>query len=487
MKLQHLVHVVSLILMAIAGALGITAVVAFLYGDGDGVAFLMAAAIPLVVGYLGHRFTEMTRDLSVREGYAVVAFAWLSVGLAGALPFLLTGVVDSPVDAIFESISGFTTTGATVFGDIEVLPHGILLWRSFTQWLGGMGIIVLGIAVLPYLGVGGMQLFRAEVPGPTPERLQPRIAQTAKLLWYVYAGMTAAQATLYLLGGLSVFDAVTHSFSTMSTGGFSPKSASIAAFDSAYIQYVTIVFMFLAGVNFALHYRALASRGRVYVRDAEFRFYVFVLLSAVVAVSTLVFLAGGGRELGPERVVRDALFQVVSIGTTTGFVTRDYELWPLGAQVILLGLMFMGGMSGSTGGGAKTVRVHVLLRHVVAEFKKSVHPRAVVATRVGPKVVGEGVLLNVLAFLLLFILLYAAGVLVLALLGHDLATSLGASAAAIGNIGPGLGEVGAVDNYGWMGPASHIVLMVLMLAGRLELFTILLLVHPDLWNGARWE
>jgi trk system potassium uptake protein TrkH len=485
-NVRHLVHVVSLMLMAVSGALAVTTLVAFVYGDGDGPAFLLATAIPLAVGYGGYRLTDIVRDLSVREGYAVVAFAWLIIGLAGALPFIITGVVDSPVEAVFESISGFTTTGATVFADIEALPHGILLWRSFTQWLGGMGIIVLGIAILPYLGVGGMQLFRAEVPGPTPERLQPRIAQTAKLLWYVYAGMTAAQATLYVVGGLSVFDAVTHAFSTMSTGGFSPKSASIAAFDSAYVQYVTIVFMFLAGVNFSLHYRALSSRGRIYVRDAEFRFYATLLLGAAVLVAGLVFATGGAR-VGGERVVRDALFQVVSIGTTTGFVTRDYELWPLGAQLVLLGLMFVGGMSGSTGGGVKTVRIHVLMRHVVAEMKKSVHPRAVVATRVGTKVVSEGVLLNVLAFLLLYVLLYAAGALLLALLGSDLPTAVGASAAAIGNIGPGLGEVGAVDNYGWMGSGSQVVLVFLMVAGRLELFTILLLFHPDLWRGARWK
>lgn len=486
MNVRHLVHVVSLMLMAVSAALAVTTVVAFIYGDGDGPAFLLATAIPLAVGYGGYRLTDIVRDLSVREGYAVVAFAWLIIGLAGALPFVITGVVDSPVAAIFESISGFTTTGATVFADIEALPHGILLWRSFTQWLGGMGIIVLGIAILPYLGVGGMQLFRAEVPGPTPERLQPRIAQTAKLLWYVYAGMTAAQVTLYVAGGLSVFDGVTHAFSTMSTGGFSPRSASIAAFDSAYIQYVTIAFMFLAGVNFSLHYRALSSRGRIYVRDAEFRFYTAVLLGAAVLVAGLVFASGGAR-VGGERVLRDALFQVVSIGTTTGFVTRDYELWPLGAQLVLLGLMFVGGMSGSTGGGVKTVRIHVLMRHVVAEMKKSVHPRAVVATRVGAKVVGEGVLLNVLAFLLLYVLLYAVGALLLALLGSDLPTAVGASAAAIGNIGPGLGDVGAVDNYGWMGAGSQLVLVFLMVAGRLELFTVLLLFHPDLWRGARWK
>ncbi len=487
MNVRHLVHVVSLMLMAVSAALAVTTVVAFAYGDGDGIAFTIATAVPLVLGYVGYRNTEIVRDLSVREGYAVVAFAWMIIGLAGALPFIFAGVVDGPVEAVFESISGFTTTGATVFGDIEALPHGILLWRSFTQWLGGMGIIVLGIAILPYLGVGGMQLFRAEVPGPTPERLQPRIAQTAKLLWYVYAGMTTAQVVLYLLGGLSLFDAVTHAFSTMSTGGFSPKSASIAAFDSAYVQYVTIAFMFLAGVNFALHYRAFGTRGRVYLLDAEFRFYALAMLAATALVAGLVFFSGTGGGVGGERVVRDALFQVVSIGTTTGFVTRDYELWPLGAQMVLLGLMFMGGMSGSTGGGVKTVRVHVLMRHVVSEMKKSMHPRAVVATRVGTKVVGESVLLNVLAFLLLYFILYGAGVLLLALFGHDLPTSVGASAAAIGNIGPGLGEVGAVDNYGWMGPGSELVLVFLMVAGRLELFTILLLFHPDLWRGARWK
>ncbi|MFP4623730.1 MAG: TrkH family potassium uptake protein [Gemmatimonadota bacterium] len=487
MNVKHLVHVISLVLLALSAGMAVTAGVALYYADGDFLPFLATTLITASVGYAGYHRTEIVRDLSVREGYAVVAFAWLVIGAAGALPFLLTGVVRSPVDALFESISGFTTTGATVFADIEALPHGILFWRSLTQWIGGMGIIVLGIAILPYLGVGGMQLFRAEVPGPTPERLQPRIAHTAKLLWYVYAGMTAAQALLYLLGGLSLFEAVTHAFSTLSTGGFSPRTASIAAYDSAYVHYVTIVFMFLAGVNFALHYRAFGSRGRVYLRDAELRFFAIVILGATAIVAGLVLGSGAYQELGLERAIRDALFQVTSIGTTTGFVTRDYELWPLAAQLVLLGLMFAGGMSGSTAGGVKTIRVHVLTRHAIAELKKSVHPRAVVATRVGDKTISEEVLLNVLAFLLLFGLLFATGALTLSLLGHDLPTSLGASAAAIGNIGPGLGEVGAVDHYGWMGPLSHLVLIFLMLVGRLEIFTILLLFHRDLWSGARWR
>ncbi|MFW6206439.1 MAG: TrkH family potassium uptake protein, partial [Gemmatimonadota bacterium] len=420
-------------------------------------------------------------DLGVREGYAVVSLAWLSIGIAGAVPFLLTGVVSSPTSALFEAVSGFTTTGATVFSEIESLPHGILFWRNFTQWIGGMGIIVLGVAILPFLGVGGMQLFRAEVPGPTPERLRPRIAQTAKVLWYVYAGLTAAQVVLYLLGGLGPFDAVTHAFTTLSTGGFSPKNASIAAFDSPYVQYVTILFMYLAGVSFTLHYLALRRGFSGYGESSEWRFFTFLVAGAALLLLGSL-LVGGHGEGSFEATFRAALFQAVAISTTTGFVTADYELWGLGAQLLLVLLMFVGGMAGSTGGGMKAVRVHTLVRHGFTELRKSIHPRAVILTRIGRRALGEDVLLRILAFVLLYLLLFAAGVLALAFLGHDLATSVGASAATIGNIGPGIGEVGAVDNYGWMSPVTHLLLTFLMLAGRLEIFTVLLLFHPELWR-----
>ncbi|HSR42940.1 MAG TPA: potassium transporter TrkG, partial [Longimicrobiales bacterium] len=254
---RHLVHIVGILLMALAAALVATALVALLYGDGDAGAFALTAAGTAGVGYAGWRSTSLEGDIGVREGYAVVSLAWLSIGVAGAVPFLLTGVVSSPVAALFEAVSGFTTTGATVFSEIESLPRGILFWRNFMQWIGGMGIIVLGVAILPFLGIGGMQLFRAEVPGPTPERLKPRITQTAKLLWYVYAGLTAAQVLLYVAGGVGPFDAVTHAFTTLSTGGFSPRNASVAAFESPFVQYVIIAFMYLAGVSFTLHYAAL--------------------------------------------------------------------------------------------------------------------------------------------------------------------------------------------------------------------------------------
>lgn len=480
MRVRHLVHVVGILLMALAVALGLTGLVALALGDGDAWAFGVSAGIGGGVGFAAFRGTELTRDLSVREGYAVVSLAWMAIGMVGALPFLLAGTLVSPTSALFESVSGFTTTGATVFAEIESLPRGILFWRNLTQWIGGMGIIVLGVAVLPFLGIGGMQLFRAEVPGPTPERLQPRIAQTAKLLWYVYAGLTALEVALLLLGGLSLFDAVTHAFTTLSTGGFSPKNASIAAFDSPFVQYVIIAFMYLAGVSFTLHYAALHRGVRSYMENHEWRFFSAVVVgaAAVLLATTLI----GGDAVPGEPAFRDALFQAVAIATTTGYVTADYETWALGAQIVLLLLMFGGGMAGSTAGGMKMVRVEALIRHGFTELRKAIHPRAVILTRLGRKALQEEVLLRILAFVLLFLGLFAAGVVALVFLGHDLTTAVGASAASIGNIGPGLGEVGAVDNYGGLGAPTHLVLIFLMLAGRLEIFTVLLLFHPELWS-----
>jgi trk system potassium uptake protein TrkH len=398
------------------------------------------------------------------------------------VPYLLSGVVDSPVAALFESVSGFTTTGATVFGDIEALPHGILFWRSFTQWIGGMGIIVLGVAVLPFLGVGGMQMFQAEVPGPTAERLAPRIAQTAKLLWLVYAGLTVAQIVLYLLGGMSAFDAVTHAFTTLSTGGFSPRNASIAAFDSAYLHYVTIVFMFFAGINFTLHYRALTGRPQRYFADTEWRTYCVLIIAASVLIAGALFVRGDHGQLGVERTLRDALFQAVSILTTTGYVTADWELWPHATQLMLFLLMFVGGMAGSTAGGMKVIRFYAFHRHGLTWLRRSLHPNAIVLTRLGRKALRDDHMQDIIAFIMLFLALFVAGSLLLTILGHDFMTALGASASAIGNIGPGLGDVGAADHYGWMDPFSHILLIFLMLAGRLEIFTVLLLFHPDLWR-----
>lgn len=472
-------HIVGLIVAAVGVAMGISGVVGLLYDGPDAVPLFISAAIAIALGLIANRLTARPGELTIRESYLTVTLAWLGAAVFGALPYWLADIA-APLDAFFESISGFTTTGASIFDNPESLSRGILFWRDLSQWLGGMGIIVLVVAVLPFLGVGGMQLFRAEVPGPTPDRLQPRISQTAKILWTVYVGLTAAQVVLFLLGGLSLFDAVTHAFGCMPTGGFSPRTASIGHFQSPYIQYVTILFMYLAGVNFALHYRVLKGRLGSPLRDEEWRFYTIVLGVALVIVSGANLVAGTYTDL--EATFRASAFQVVSIGTTTGFATADYVTWPVVTQFILVSLMFVGGMAGSTGGGMKTLRLWAALKQGVVELRKHLHPRAVMLTRVGGRVVHEGVMLNILAFMLLFVASFILGVLLLAALGIDLVTAAGASAAAIGNIGPGLGGVGPTGHYAWLPGAAKLILAALMLLGRLEIYTVLVLLHPEFWR-----
>ena len=482
MHLQRVTNVVGLLLGFVGISMLLPAGVGFWYGDGDGPAILLAAAVTIGAGFGAYRSTRFDGELTLREGYGIVTFAWAAIAVFGALPYLFTGAIPGPIAAVFESMSGFTTTGASVITEIEALTHGVLFWRSFTQWLGGMGIIVLAIAILPFLGVGGMQLFRAEVPGPTPERLRPRVTQTAKLLWAVYVGLTAVQAVLYFLGGMDVFDAVTHAFTTLSTGGFSTRNASMAAFTSPYIQWVTIVFMYLAGINFALHFRAAAGRFE-YHRDIEWRFYTIVVLAAGAAVSVVNLLAGSGGGL--EEVVRGGLFQVVSIVTSTGFVTEDYAAWVPASQVVIFALFFVGGMAGSTSGGVKSIRVLLILKQTWMELRKHLHPKAVLLARVGRYVVKEDVLANVIGFFVLYLLLAMAGTAALAFLGLDLLSAIGASLATVGNVGPGWGAVGPVENYGGLGSPALSLLTFLMLVGRLEIYTVLLLFMPETWRRAR--
>ena len=484
MSLRRIFNVVGLLQVFTGLSMLVAGGVSLFYRDGDTLGIFLAAALTVLVGFGTFHFTRFKGEISSRDGFAIVTFAWTGAAIFGALPYLFTGAVQGVIPAFFESMSGFTTTGATIFTEIESLPHGILFWRSFTHWLGGMGIIVLAIAILPYLGVGGMQLFKAEVPGPTPERLRPRITQTAKLLWYVYLGLTILETGLLMLGGMDLFDAATHTFATLATGGFSTKNASIAAFDSPYVHYVIIAFMYLAGVNFALHFRAVTGH-LDYFKDHEWRFFTTLLLGAALVLLTLN-LAGGSYPLtgsGVEEAFRDGLFQSVAIGTTTGFVTADYELWVPASQMVIFLLFFTGGMAGSTGGSMKSVRVLLLLKQTGMELRKHLHPKAVLLARVGRRAVKQDVLANVLGFVLLYGLLWGAGAMALALLGIDFLTSLGASAATVGNIGPGLGGVGPTDNYGWMSEPAMGVMSFLMLVGRLEIYTVLLLFHPETWKG----
>ncbi len=482
MSLRRVVHVVCLLQIFIALSMLTAAGVGLWYREEVAWGVFLAAVTALAANGALWALSRSEGDLTLRESFAIVSLAWTATAVFGALPYLFTGVIERPAAAAFEAMSGFTTTGATVFTDIEALPRSILFWRSLTHWLGGMGIIVLVIAVLPYLGVGGMQLFKAEVPGPTPERLQPRITQTAKLLWMVYVGLTATQTLLYVAGGMSLFDAVNHSFATMATGGFSTRNASLAAFDSPFIQWVTVAFMYLAGVNFSLHFRAVTGRP-VYGRDHEWRFFTGVLVLAGVAVTALNLSSPAYERLEPA--VRDAFFQAASILTTTGFVSADYELWLPGSQMVLFALFFVGGMAGSTGGGIKAVRVLLLLKQTANEIRRHLHPRAVLLTRVGTKPVKQDILANVTGFVILYLLLCLAGAVALGMLGMDLPTAIGASIASVGNVGPGFGEVGPTDHYGWMSDPAMVLLSFLMMVGRLEIYTVLLLFHPETWRRRR--
>ncbi|MDT8368212.1 MAG: TrkH family potassium uptake protein [Longimicrobiales bacterium] len=481
MQILRVANVVGLLLVFVGLSMLFPVAVALLHADGDAAALLLSALITASAGFATYRLTRFDGELTLREGYGIVTFGWIAIAVFGALPYLLTGSIPGVIPAVFESMSGFTTTGATVLGDIEALPHGVLFWRAFTQWLGGMGIIVLAIAILPFLGIGGMQLFRAEVPGPTPERLRPRVTQTAKLLWVVYFALTAVQAGLYAAGGMGWFDAWAHAFTTLSTGGFSPRNASLAAFSDPWTQWVTILFMYLAGINFALHFRAVTGRFD-YIRDIEWRFFTLLVVAGAGTVAAVNVLSGPVVAIEP--VIRGAFFQVTSIATTTGFVSENYALWVPAAQVVLFTLFFIGGMAGSTAGGMKTIRVLLLLKQTGMELRKHLHPRAVMLARVGRQVVREDVLANVIGFVILYLLITMAGIALLAFLGLDLMTAIGASLATVGNIGPGWGAVGPADTFGWLSDPALALLTFMMMVGRLEIYTVLLLFMPGTWRRA---
>lgn len=434
----------------------------------------------LVTGVLGASLYYAFAGVVVidhREGLVVVGVGWLAVVTLGAIPFVFTNVAPSLPAAIFESVSGFTTTGATVFADPEGLPPSIQLWRSVTHWIGGMGIIVLGVAILPFLGVGGAQLFRAEAPGISTDRLRPRIASTARLLWTVYATLTVVLGVIYLILGMTPFDAINHAMSTLATGGFSTKTASMAAFSPA-IQWVTILFMVFAGTNFALHYRVASGRFDAFVRDAEWRLYFSIAIVASLFCFVALALDGQGWNLTG---LRTATFNVVSVATTTGFATDDFGQWPTVTQVVLIGLMFVGAMGGSTGGGLKAVRALVLAKHTVSRFRMVLHPHALVITRLGRQVVGQDAFLNVVELFALYVATHAVGTLLLTAMGYDFLTAMSAALAAMSSIGPGLGRVGPASHYGFMSGPAHLTLSVLMLLGRLEFYTLLILFFPETW------
>lgn len=455
-------------------------IISYSYGDGASEGILISSLITIVIGFASVRFFSQNKDLSLRDGFLVVTAGWMIMALFGSLPYWITGAIPSLTDAVFESMSGFSTTGATILTDIEIMPKSLLFWRAMTHWIGGMGIIVLSLAILPMLGIGGMQLFKAEVPGPTADKLTPRIHQTAKILWLVYAGLTALETVFLMFGGMDWFDAVCHSFATMATGGFSTMNASVGAYDSAYIDYVITFFMLLAGANFALHYKFFINGFNVHIKDFEFKIYLYIIL----AITVLIILSnmGNGVYESLSDALRYGLFQAVSIVTTTGFGTADYEEWTILAQLLLFTLMFIGGCAGSTGGGMKVVRVVVVIKQGFLELKKMIHPNAVLPLRFGGKVIGKDVTYAIIGFFLLYILIFAVVSIAMAALGLDLLTSFGAAASCLGNIGPGLGNVGPTDNFAFIPDLGKWILTFSMMLGRLEIYTVLVILTKGFWS-----
>ena len=442
--------------------------------------FLFAGGLAVVFALLLSWLTRGPVNLSRRDGFGVVTFGWLTVTIFGSLPYLFSGVIAHPVSALFETMSGFTTTGASVLNNLESLPRSIHFWRALTNWFGGMGVLVLCVAILPFLGVGGMQIFRAEMPGPSKDRLTPRITTTAKLLWGVYLLLSVSEAVLLrFVGGMGWFDAVCHTFTTMATGGFSTRSASIGAFNSAAVDWIITFFMFLAGINFSLHYRALTGKPGAYWRDAEFRFYAILLL-VVISVITLNVYVADLASVGAS--LRQAAFTTVSIVTTTGFATADFDQWPEAVRILLVGMMFFGGCAGSTGGSMKIVRVYIIVKMMIREIKVFMRPSAVIQPKLGGKPIEPEIIAHICAFFAIFVLVFALGSFIMTFFTPNLETAATSVIATLGNIGPGLNAVGATQNYAAIPVAGQAFLTFLMLLGRLELYTVLILFLPSFWK-----
>lgn len=456
-------------------------VVSILFRDGSTRALALSTLITILAGIILFASTKNLEDkyLSHRDGVAIVTFGWIMAGLFGTLPYILSGAIPDFTDAYFESISGFTTTGASILTNIESLPEGILLWRSLSQWLGGMGIIVLSIAILPFLGIGGMQLYKAEIPSPVVDKLKPRISETARVLWKVYILITAIEVILLCAGGMPLFDAVCHSFSTLPTGGFSTKNTSIAYYNNTYFESVFVLFMLLAGINFSLHYKLIKGDLGIFGRDPECRGFLILVVGFILLITFDIF---GTVYDSLSLAFRKAAFQVSSIITTTGFVSADYDKWPSLSQLILLTCMFLGAMAGSTGGGMKTMRIMLLMKHGYQQVFRIIHPHAVTTVKMGGRPVPTEVLSSIWGFFILYIGLFVIATLVMAALGLDMISSLSSVASSIGNIGPGLGVVGPERNYMGIQLVGKWILVLCMLLGRLEIYTVIVLLTPEYWR-----
>ena len=489
-------YIIGLLLIFNSAAILLTSFVSFLLKDSFFNNILYASLLCLVTGSIIMFFSKNpTKVINRRDGYLIVVFGWLTMVFSGTLPYIFTDTINNIPDLIFETMSGYTTTGSSIISDVESLPESIIFWRSMTHWLGGMGIIVLAIAILPLLGIGGMQLFSAEAPGSgiSGDKIHPRISNTAKRLWFIYIGLTLAETLLLNFAGMSLFDAINHSMSNIATGGFSTKNDSLSHWNSIpLIQYIIVFFMILAGTNFLLIYLSIIGKFKKLISNTEFIWFI-VLISFFVIITTIILNTNidlnstnfdHPQVYGKlEASFRHALFQVVAVMTTTGFVTGDFAGWSPFLTMLFFGLMFFGASSGSTSGGIKISRHLILIKNGFLEFKRSLHPNAILPLRYNHSVVKKEVVVNILAFFMLYLILFIIGAAVLSTQGLDFISSIGGSAASIGNVGPGLGSIGPAFNYEQITGFAKIWCSFLMLVGRLELFTILIIFTPYFWKN----
>lgn len=478
------VRVIGALLLVESIILLLVSLVPILYTEGDAFYFIVSAIISFIIGIilfgLGHHHAD---KIGKREGSIIVTFTWIFFSLIGLLPYWLSNSIPSFTNAFFETISGFTTTGASILNNIEELSHGMLFWRSLTHWIGGIGIIVISLAIMPVFSTSGTQLFAAETSGPTKDKIHPKIHGTAKRLVLIYVILTFLETILLRFGGMGWFDAICHSFATIATGGFSTKQSSIAYWDSAYIQYIIILFMILSGINFSLYYFGFKKRFDKILKNEELRYFLLVLISFTLIITFSLFTFSTDTTWQViEQAFRDALFTVSSLMTTTGFGTADYVLWAPFTWIILLIVMLTGASAGSTSGGIKMIRIVITIKACFYEFKRILHPQAIVPVRYNNLLVSESILNKVLGFLFLYLIVALAGSLILAATGMNFEESIGGMVSCLGGVGPGLGSVGPYGNYAAISDSSKWILSVAMLAGRLELFTFFLIFTPTFWK-----
>ncbi|MGL4335751.1 MAG: TrkH family potassium uptake protein [Turicibacter sp.] len=451
-----------------------------IYRDGDTISFLITIGIILSIGIPLQFIKKTDKKIKARDGFAIVAFGWILISIFGALPFYLSGTIPSFVDAFFESASGFTTTGASILNQIEGLPHGILFWRSFTHWVGGMGILVLTIALLPSMGSGSMQVMKAESPGPVVGKIVPRLQKSAKILYFIYFAITIAEVILLYFAGMSLFDAFIHALGTVGTGGFSNMNASVAAYDSVAIDVIITIFMIMSGINFSLYYFFIKGNLKTFWQNEEFKLYMGLLLGAIAFITVDLTVRGYYDSLGES--LRYSSFQVASVMTTTGYATADFDQWSMITKIILLLLMFVGGCAGSTGGGIKNIRFLIFFKSMKNSFRRIIHPHGVYPVHIDGKLVEEKTVLDVMTYFFIYMVVFAIGVMIVSFDGFDIGSTVTSVLATLSNIGPGIGIVGPTGNYSAFSDISKIALSMLMIIGRIEIYPILLLLVPTFWR-----